>query len=56
MIRLFYLFRGRHQGQDKLIVLVQFKTKHMGTRLTAMERDHLIEGKIIYILKNQGES
>jgi hypothetical protein len=53
---LVYLFRGNHNGNDKLIVLVQFKTMHMGARVSAFERDHLIEGTTIWILKNQGES
>lgn len=53
---LVYLFKGAHQGIEKLIVLVQFKTMHMGAWFSALERDHLIEGSIIWILKNQAQS
>jgi hypothetical protein len=53
---LVYMFKGRHQGREKLIVLIQFKTVHMGAWGSATERDHLIEGSIVYVLRNTGES
>jgi hypothetical protein len=53
---LVYMFRGRHEDREKLIVLVQFKTVHMGAWGSALERDHLIEGSIVYVLRNPGES
>ncbi|MCK7559476.1 hypothetical protein MKQ70_32700 [Chitinophaga sedimenti] len=53
---LFYFFRGTHNGHSKLIVLVQFKTAHMGARDDPFERDHLVQGKTIYVLRNSPES
>ncbi len=49
---LIYLFRGSHNGQEKLIVLLQFKTQHMSVWSAAVERDNLIQGNEIYILRN----
>ncbi|WPQ63300.1 hypothetical protein SIO70_00285 [Chitinophaga sancti] len=49
---LVYLFRGVHDGRQKLIVLIQFKTAHMGPRAVPVERDNLIEGNSVYILRN----
>jgi hypothetical protein len=53
---LVYIFRGIHQEQPKLIVLIQFKTSHMGVWGNAIERDNLIEGNTIYILRNSTTS
>lgn len=53
---LVYLFKAIHYNVEKLVVLVQFKTRHMGVWFSAIERDHLIEGTTIWILKNQEES
>jgi len=53
---LVYLCWCEHQGIDKLMVLVQFKTAHMGSWHSALERDNLIEGKVIWILKNASDS
>jgi hypothetical protein len=55
---LFYIFRGNHQEKEKLVVLVQFKTKHMGvwSKDTDVERNNLIRGKIVYVLSNPEES
>lgn len=49
---LYYIFRGKYKGEGKLIVLVQFKTYHMGVWTGDVERNNLIEGKTIYIIKN----
>lgn len=54
---LVYLFRGTFQGQAKLIVLIQFKTWHMGVWSGGdMEANNLIMGQVIYVLKNSSES
>jgi hypothetical protein len=53
---LIYLFRATHNGQQKLIVLLQFKTQHMGVWSGTVERDNLIQGKEIYILRNSTDS
>jgi hypothetical protein len=53
---LIYLFRGTHNGQQKLIVLLQFKTHHMGVWSGTLERDNLIQGNEIYILRNAPDS
>lgn len=49
---LYYIFRGKYNGEEKLIVLVQFKTYHMGVWTGDVERNNLIEGETIYIIKN----
>jgi hypothetical protein len=53
---LVYIFRGKDQGQDKLVVLIQFKTHHMGVWGDHLERDHLIQGDKIYVLRNSNTS
>lgn len=54
---LIYLFRGTNNGQEKLIVLLQFKTMHMGIWGGGIvERDNLIMGNQIYILRNSPDS
>ncbi|PKP43154.1 MAG: hypothetical protein CVT93_00805 [Bacteroidetes bacterium HGW-Bacteroidetes-10] len=54
---LIYLFRGIHCGHEKLIVLLQFKTIHMGIWGGGIvERDNLIQGNQIYILRNCPDS
>ncbi|MEO6174404.1 MAG: hypothetical protein ABIP27_04545 [Flavobacterium circumlabens] len=50
---LYYIFRGQHDGVDKLIILIQFKSRHMGGLWSSqLEPNNLIEGENIYILKN----
>ena len=51
---LYYIFKGQHNGIDKLIILIQFKTRHMGiwTEGADIERDNIIHGQSIYIIKN----
>jgi hypothetical protein len=50
---LVYLLRVDQAGGEKLFVLIQFKTHHMGAwGEGVIERNNLIEGKGIYILKN----
>lgn len=52
-----YVFRAKIDGVDKLIVMLQFKTAHMGVWSGGdIERDNVIEGKTIYILRNSGGS
>ncbi|WP_417874014.1 hypothetical protein [Xanthomarina gelatinilytica] len=53
---LYYIFRGVHNGLTKLIVLIQFKTRHMGVWSGDAERNNLIEGNNIYIIKNSNTS
>lgn len=54
---LIYLFMGTHNGQRKLIVLLQFKTMHMGIWGGGIvERNNLILGNEIYILRNSHNS
>lgn len=54
---LYYIFKGQHHGIDKLIILIQFKTRHMGgLRSSQLEADNLIEGNDIYIIKNSNNS
>jgi len=54
---LFYIFKGRHDGLEKLIILIQFKTRHMGGLWSNQtEPNNLIEGNTIYIIKNNDHS
>lgn len=54
---LYYIFTGKHNGVDKLIILIQFKTSHMGGLWDSqIEPDNLIEGNTIYIIKNNNQS
>lgn len=54
---LYYIFRGQHSGIDKLIILIQFKSSHMGGLWSSqIEPDNLIEGNTIYIIKNNVQS
>lgn len=51
---LVYIFRAKVDGNSKTIVLVQFKTLHMGVWGGGdIERDNIILGNKIYILKNK---
>lgn len=50
---LYYIFKGEHNGVSKLIILIQFKSRHMGgLRINQLEPDNLIEGTNVYIIKN----
>lgn len=55
---LYYIFRGVHDGHNKLIILIQFKTWHMGGLWIGgqVEADNLIEGNTIYVIKNSNSS
>lgn len=54
---LYYIFRGKHEDLDKLIVLIQFKSRHMGgLRSSQLEAENLIEGENVYIIKNNANS
>lgn len=53
---LYYIFIGLDNGVTKLIVLIQFKTRHMGVWSGDVERNNLIEGSNIYIIKNNNTS
>ncbi len=55
---LYYIFKGLHSGVSKLIILIQFKTRHMGGLWTGgnVEADNLIEGNDIYVIKNSNSS
>jgi hypothetical protein len=50
---LFYLFVTTHEGVICLKIIIQFKSKHMGVWGDGVvERNNLIEGKTIYVLRN----
>jgi hypothetical protein len=50
-----YLFRVTQTGVDKLMVLIQFKTHHMGVwGPTLNEHDDLILGSVVYTIDNSG--
>ncbi|MBM9548944.1 hypothetical protein JWG40_18095 [Leptospira sp. 201903074] len=55
---LYYIFFGQHEGLTKLIILIQFKTRHMGGLWSGgqIEANNLIEGNDIYIIKNSNDS
>lgn len=54
---LYYIFNGIHEGVAKLIVLIQFKTNHMGVWSGGhIEANNLIQGNNIYIIKNSNTS
>lgn len=53
---LYYIFRGVYNDVTKLIILIQFKTRHMGVWSGDVERNNLIEGNNIYIIKNSNTS
>jgi hypothetical protein len=54
---LIYVFRAMKNGEEKLIVLVQFKNFHMGVWSGGdVERDNMIPGNEIYILRNSKTS
>tara|TARA_R110001592_G_scaffold350296_1_gene646238 strand:+ start:1652 stop:3400 length:1749 start_codon:yes stop_codon:yes gene_type:complete len=54
---LYYIFNGKHNGDEKLIILIQFKTRHMGgLRSSQLEANNLIEGDNVYIIKNNQNS
>lgn len=47
-----YIFKAKENQVEKLIVLIQFKTQHMGVWETPLERDKYIWGNEIYVLRN----
>lgn len=52
-----YMFKAQNpEGIEKLIVLVQFKTQHMGVWESDLEQQKLISGEHIYILRNNPDS
>lgn len=52
-----YIFKALNpDGVEKLIVLVQFKTQHMGVWESDLEQQKLIPGEHIYILRNDPDS
>lgn len=54
---LYYIFIGEHNGVEKLIILIQFKSRHMGgLRSSQLEAENLIEGENVYIIKNDQNS
>lgn len=54
---LYYIFKGKHDGLEKLIILIQFKTRHMGGLWSSqIEPDNLIKGSTVYIIKNNNHS
>lgn len=54
---LYYIFLGQHDGTEKLIVLIQFKSWHMGGLWSSqLEPDNLIQGSDVYVIKNDENS
>ncbi len=51
-----YLFKAQVDHVEKLIVLVQFKTQHMGVWETPIESEKYIWGNEIYVLRNNQNS
>jgi len=52
-----YLFQAKHKNNSKLVVIIQFKTHHMGVWSGGdLERNNLIQGKEIYIIRNSVNS
>lgn len=51
-----YVFKAKVNQIEKLIILVQFKTQHMGVWETPLERDKYIWGNEIYVLRNSSNS
>ncbi len=52
-----YIFKANNQeGQEKLIVLIQFKTQHMGVWGNPLEQQKLVPGQHSYILRNAPDS
>jgi hypothetical protein len=52
-----YCFKTRDAaGTTKLVVVVQFKTQEMAERDEFLERNHLIKGEAVYILRNDPSS
>jgi hypothetical protein len=47
-----YLFKAQVNQVERLIVLVQFKTQHMGVWDSPLEREKYIPGREIYVLRN----
>ncbi len=54
---LLYIFKtGDGNGHQKMIFTLQFKTTHMSVQSSPLERDNLIPGKKVYVLKNDESS
>ena len=52
-----YVFRAIKSGEEKLIILIQFKNFHMGVWSGGdIERDNMIPGNEIYVLRNNKTS
>ena len=51
-----YIFKGEQDGINKTIILIQFKTQHMGVWSSPEERDKYIPGNEIYVLRNSPNS
>ncbi|WP_439559040.1 hypothetical protein [Dyadobacter sp.] len=54
---LVYMFQASFGDNRMLVTLVQFKTKHMGVWGGGeLERNHLIGGEVVYVLRNNVDS
>lgn len=52
-----YLFKAQNPlGQEKVIVLLQFKVQHMGAQISPLEQQKLIPGQHLFILRNSPDS
>lgn len=54
---LIYLFISNHKDTSHLVVVIQFKTHHMGVWSGGeIERNNLIQGRKIYVLRNSTQA
>ncbi|MEO9802841.1 MAG: hypothetical protein ABJF04_06320 [Reichenbachiella sp.] len=51
-----YVFKAKVGQVEKLVVLVQFKTQHMGVWDSPLEREKYIPGREVYVLRNSPHS
>lgn len=51
-----YIFKASQNGIEKICIIIQFKTQHMGVWGDSSERDKYIFGNDVYILRNSRNS
>lgn len=51
-----YIFKAEQNGKSKTIILIQFKTLHMGVWESPEERNKYIFGNEVYVLRNSPNS
>ena len=53
---IFYIFKAKRNEKECLVVLIQFKTQHMGVWTSSLERDNILQGSQIFVLRNSPHS